>query len=215
MYPLLLLPVSLDHVHYHPMIFVLLQPTDHNNRHHALHALHTDRHRAAVDGVPGRLLRVEPVLCREGGLVPGELAVHHPRGAAEAQHGGALASDPDRVIGRGPRPRNALEDDLLIVGKRDADGRRLARRARDGNQPGVQQVAQVPGVICGEGAESEAITLGEELVNLAGEIVSEGPDYDVGGRNIRFPAELESAPGRGRRLRRRWCLSESKLLETL
>lgn len=149
------------------MVLMLLQPTDDDDGNDALDALDPDGEPTAVYGVPRSLVGGHAKLCAELVLVAGVLAVHEPGAAAPAQDGAALARDPALVVGRRARPHGALEQHLA-VGERDGHKRRPALPPRDRVQARVQQVAQLVGVLRGEGLERDGVACGLDLFGLAG-----------------------------------------------
>lgn len=144
------------------MVLMLLQPTDHHHGHNTLHALHANRHRAAMDRIPRGNILTHAELGLEGSLVAGVLAVHEPRAAAPPQDRVALARHPGLVVGHGAGPRHALEDQLAGVGERDGDD----GGGGEGQQAAAEQVAEDPGVFVGKGGEGEGVTICAQGVEL-------------------------------------------------
>lgn len=124
---------------------MLLQPTNHHHGHHTLHTLHTNWDAATMNRILARA-RAQPILLREGLLVPRELAMQVPSADAPAQHGLALARHPHVVVGHDARMRRGVEQRLVRIRQRDVDhdGR------RDGEESLAQGAAKAPGVGGGE-----------------------------------------------------------------
>lgn len=93
--------------------------------------------------------------------------MHQPGRAAEPQHRGALPLDPDGVVELRPGAHRGLEQHVARRARdRDERGAALLRNQRQ--QTRVQQVAELPGVVGGEGVQDEGVALGFHLVGLVG-----------------------------------------------
>lgn len=111
-----------------------------------------------------RLHGAHPELNPERLLVAGELAVLEPGAGAEPQDGVPLPLHPQLVVRRGAGAHGALEQDVVAVGQRDGDQRGLL--GREGQQPGVEEVAELPRVLDGEGLKEERVAVGLYGVRL-------------------------------------------------
>lgn len=145
------------------MVQVLRKPAHHHDRHHAIHALDPDRHAPAVDRVPVRLLVGKGKQLAERLLVAVPLAVQEPRAAAPPQHAVALPLDPRLVVGERAGPDGRLEHDLA---GREGDLDHAGLLRGDGEQAGVQEVAELVGVLASEGFEGEGVAGGFDDVGL-------------------------------------------------
>ena len=121
------------------MILMLLQSTHNNYSNHTRNALNPNRHTTAMNSILPSLNRIHAKLGRKRSLVARKLAIHQPRADAKAQHGSALATNPDLVVRRRVAARNALVQ--CLASRRRADGNQRRAGGGKSQQARVQKMA--------------------------------------------------------------------------
>lgn len=119
-----------------------------------------------MNSIPPRLLGIHTKLLAKRLLVTLVLTVQEPRAGSPPQHGIPLPPHPLLVVGHGPRPDGALEDDL--GGVRQGDGDEGGFLCGEGEETRAQEGAEVVGVVDGEGGEGEGVGVCFEGFELAG-----------------------------------------------
>lgn len=162
------------------VVVLLSKAAYHDGGDRALDALYTHREPAAVDGiVASRLAQLEPRL--EVFLIAHiEQIMASPRAPSEPEHEVPLSLHPVVILRHGTGPRCGVEEELLVVGERDVDDRRLVGEL---SEPVADQYAEVEGILGGEVRQDERLFL-----------------FDDFGKLVCFLALCQITPGHGARL---------------
>lgn len=106
------------------VIFFLRQPTDHHDCNQSFHSSHSDRNATCIETILSRRHPKAEVLSKSTRISLPSLK-HRPRTYTEAEYRPSLPRD-HNVVGRQcARARRCVEQELLAVGVRDIDHRRL------------------------------------------------------------------------------------------
>lgn len=146
------------------MVLLALEAGNTDHDHNTVHALDSKRHAAAVDGVLSRLFHGHAEQLAPAILIPGPAAVLVPTAAAPTQNGVALPRGPVLVVLDSAGADRGLEEDLTGAGERNRD--QGGSFDGKGQESGIEQVAKLPGVLCGEGGKGEGVARRQDCRGL-------------------------------------------------
>lgn len=109
-----------------------------------------------MDRISSRLTRPQRKLCRKRRLVASVLLSQIPRARAEPQHRSRLPLHPALIVGRHAAARGDLVQSLRSSARADGDECGTTFSGI-GEEAGVEEVAELDGIVGCEGGEDETI----------------------------------------------------------